>query len=120
MNSITFLKDVLKQLPSEVSIRFVSNEERFPENMKPFDFSTEDGNTFTITGLISRALVLGLSEENDFLDFTERVEMKEGNKLLFEGYDGMEFGTISKTISLDGEFRKKYVEGDMCSVSDNW
>lgn len=53
-------------------------------------------------------------------EFFNRVEIKLCNKTLFEGYDGVEFGVISKTIELPNWFIDKYIKKDLCIISNEW
>jgi len=56
----------------------------------------------------------------DVLGYIHSAEIRFKSKLLFEGYDGMEFGTISKEIVLSEKFKNSYIEGDMCTISTEW
>ena len=48
------------------------------------------------------------------------MEITTNNKLNFEGYDGMEYATISKDIKLTDNFIRDYVDEHMCVVSEKW
>ena len=61
-------------------------------------------------------IIEGLNIEDDF----QSLEIRYNNQLLFEGYDGMEYGTISKTYNLPIWFIDKYIKNDMCIVSSEW
>ena len=53
-------------------------------------------------------------------EYFQSVEIRTGDRLLFEGYDGVEYGTISGSIQLPNWFINKHVTGGMCSVSEQW
>lgn len=53
-------------------------------------------------------------------EFIQSMEIRFNDKLFFEGYDGMEYGTISNTITLPGWFLDKYVRAEMCNISNEW
>jgi hypothetical protein len=54
------------------------------------------------------------------LNYFQNIEIKFNDKLLFEGHDGMEHGTISKSVVLPQHFIDEYVNGDYCIVSADW
>jgi hypothetical protein len=65
---------------------------------------------------ILKRLIIDEAIEEDF----HSLEIKSNEKLLFKGYDGMEYGTISKTLPLTNSFIKNFIETEMCFVSDDW
>jgi len=54
------------------------------------------------------------------LNHFQSVEIKFNDRLLFEGYDGMEYGSISKSILLPQKFINEYINGEYCIVSTEW
>ncbi len=52
--------------------------------------------------------------------YFQSVEIKINNKLIFEGYDGMVYGTISKDLQLPNSFIKAHKENEMYIVSKEW
>ena len=54
------------------------------------------------------------------LNYFQNIEIKFNDMLLFEGHDGMEYGTISKSVILPQHFIDEYINGDYCKVSDEW
>jgi hypothetical protein len=53
-------------------------------------------------------------------EYFQSLEIKCDDQLLFEGHDGMEIGTISKTLKFSKRFFEKYVDKGMCVVSTEW
>lgn len=53
-------------------------------------------------------------------EYFQSIEIKHDGHLYFEGYDGMESGTISKDINLSEDFIRDYVDVGMCTVSSGW
>lgn len=51
--------------------------------------------------------------------YIQNMQVKKDGILLFEGFDGVEFGTISKTILIPEWFKEKYIP-DTCTVSMEW
>ena len=48
--------------------------------------------------------------------YIQNVQIRRDGALLFEGYDGVEFGIISKEIGIPKWFQVKYVP-DTCAIS---
>ena len=57
--------------------------------------------------------------ETSFGMYIQSIEIKEKEYLLFEGYDGVEFGIISNKVHIPDWFLKLYVP-EICSISPNW
>jgi hypothetical protein len=57
--------------------------------------------------------------ENIQADF-QSIEIRLKDQLLFEGYDGMEYGTISKSLILPKHFIEFYINKQMCIISSQW
>lgn len=56
---------------------------------------------------------------NDIQDHIHSIEIRNNGQLLFEGFDGVEFGTISKHINLPVDF-SKYITEEICTISNEW
>jgi len=107
-------------LAGNPTIRFYSNEETFQSKLKGMDFNYSNGAYHVILDEGNRKRLLEWDEDNNILDFVERLEIVRGEKLLFEGYDGMEFGTLSKTVIIDQAFHSNYLDKDICIISKDW
>ena len=60
-----------------------------------------------------------IKDEEIEADF-QSIEIRHNGKLYFEGYDGMQFGTISKELEFPENFIKNYIDSDMCSIAAEW
>ena len=61
-------------------------------------------------------LLLKIELEDQF----QTVTIEKENEKLFEGYDGMEIGEISKNLIIPEWFKEKYIETEYCILSQNW
>jgi hypothetical protein len=52
--------------------------------------------------------------------YIQHIEIRFNNKLLFEGYDGVEYGIFSKEYSLPQTFIEQYFNKGFYNVSVNW
>lgn len=57
--------------------------------------------------------------ENSIGDYIQNIQIKNESKMLFEGFDGFEYGTLSKYIVIPKWFNEKYIP-DICMVSNEW
>ena len=53
-------------------------------------------------------------------EYFQSVEIKFRGKLLFEGYDGMGYGTISKDLKLPDSFVTAHKNKEIYTVSTEW
>ena len=53
-------------------------------------------------------------------EYFQSVEIRLNDKILFEGYDGVEFGIISNSIKLPEWFMDTYIKTGMCNSSNEW
>jgi hypothetical protein len=52
--------------------------------------------------------------------YFQNIEIKFNNKLLFEGYDGMEYGIVSKDLELPEQFISTHLTKEMYSIAKEW
>lgn len=104
-NSVCFI-----QAPSLENSEFINLM-----SPSPFDYYQQLILTASNKKLLNK-IVETESVEGHF----QRVEIKFNDKLLFEGYDGMEFGTISKDLQLTDSFIKIHNPNEMYIVSAEW
>lgn len=57
--------------------------------------------------------------ETSFGMYIQKIEIKENGILLFEGFDGVEYGTISNKVSIPKWFKERYIP-DTCLISTHW
>lgn len=114
------LVDVLKILPEEVEcfIQAPSLENEIIQKMmldseldyyKSIKFNKTNKLEF-----INQELNFSISA------YFQNIQIKSDNKLLFQGFDGVEFGTLSKTIFTPQWFKEKYILTELCIVSGEW
>lgn len=69
---------------------------------------------------VNKELIINSILNEDIQDDIQSVQIKFDNVLLFEGFDGVECGTISKKIDLPSDFVRKYINDDFCNISNDW
>lgn len=73
-----------------------------------------------ILSLLNKEALIKIVKDEKVQEYFQSMEITTNNKLNFEGYDGMEYGTISKDIKLTDNFIRDYVDEHMCVVSEKW
>lgn len=56
----------------------------------------------------------------EFCSYIQSLEIVIDGTKIFEGYDGMEYGMFSKEFILPNDFKKEYMENEMCMISIEW
>jgi hypothetical protein len=56
----------------------------------------------------------------DIQEDIQAIEIRHNGKLLFKGFDSVEYGTISKDVILPNEYIENYINEDFCNISENW
>ena len=69
---------------------------------------------------LNKEALIKIVKDEKVQEYFQSLEITTNNKLSFEGYDGMEYGTISKDIKLTDNFIRDYVDEHMCVVSEKW
>lgn len=57
--------------------------------------------------------------ETSFSEYIIRIQIKANGILVFEGYDGIEFGVISQKVNIPKWFENLYIPDD-CIISSEW
>lgn len=57
--------------------------------------------------------------ETSFGMYIQNIEIRENGALLFKGFDGVEYGTLSKKLFIPEWFKEKYMP-DTCLISSEW
>jgi hypothetical protein len=112
--------DLLNILPKEVSCFIQApnlNNSEILDLMLPTKF--EYYKEIKLTESNKKKVIEKIVTENVEEDF-QSMEIRYNGQLLFEGYDGMGYGIISKTFKLPVWFIDKYIMNDICSVSKEW
>lgn len=68
---------------------------------------------------INRYKFINQELETSFSRYIQYIEINKNGVLLFTGFDGVEYGVISKTVSIPEWFKVKYVP-DTCMISSEW
>lgn len=76
-------------------------------------------NQVTLT-LSNKKSLIDLIVNDNIVDYFQSIEIRLNEVLLFEGYDGMEYGTISQNLRLTETFIHNFIKKDMCIVSTDW
>lgn len=63
-----------------------------------------------------KSLLLKVELEDRF----HNVTIERESKKIFEGYDGMEIGEISKNLVTPNWYDKKYIETEYCNRANDW
>ncbi|MBS3915314.1 MAG: hypothetical protein KG003_12535 [Bacteroidetes bacterium] len=63
--------------------------------------------------------IVNQERETSFGIYVQRIEIKKNGALLFDGFDGVEFGIVSKNLVIPEWFKEKYVP-ETCMISPNW
>ena len=64
--------------------------------------------------IISQELVSAISA------YVQSMEIRTGGKKVFEGYDGIKYGAISKDVVVPDWFKGRYISAGLCDVSIYW
>lgn len=67
----------------------------------------------------SKALFIQQEKEDSFSIYIQKIEIKKDGILLFEGFDGCDYGVISKYVDIPEWFKEKYIP-NTCMVSSLW
>ncbi len=112
--------DIIKLVPDD-SICYIqapsNDNSQFLNLMKPSQF--EYYLQIVLTPANKELLTKVIANDN-VEEYFQSIEIRHNNQLLFEGYDGMEYGTVSKNLKLPVEFIEKYIGEEMYIVSKEW
>jgi len=106
-----------------------------PDNIKCF-FQAPSLENETIQGMMTQSeyvyfnlIIVNEVNKNIFIkeilahpivDYINSIEIRLNNKLLFEGYDGLEYGTFSNSVIIPQWFTDKYASEEMYMISNEW
>src|SRR5690606_4052343 len=114
-----FLVDILSILQHEVEclIQAPSLENSTIQKMK----ESSKYDYYNVINLTEGNKEEFINEEftNSIRNYIQNIQIRKGDSLLFEGYDGVEYGIISKHLIIPDWFIKKYVP-DTCTISNEW
>lgn len=118
--SRVFFIDVIKLFPEEVECYIQAPS---LENKIVLDLLQETKSNYSKSIKLTaenRHVLLRQIIENPITDYFQHVQIRFGQKILFEGYDGVEYGVVSKEITLSHNFFEQYVNSGICSISEDW
>ena len=112
--------DILRLVPFEADLLIQSPHEEVLSVLEDIEHTKgEVFNTIKLSKENRQKLVYEVIY-NDIEEYMQSIQIKIGDQLLFEGYDGMEYGTFSKEFHLPPEFLEKYTPKEMVSISNEW
>ncbi len=59
-------------------------------------------------------------ETHSAVQYFQNIEIKNGDTLLFQGFDGIEFGILSKNVKMPEWFKEKCIDTGDCTISNDW
>ena len=68
----------------------------------------------------NKADLINVFSHNHSIQYFNNVQLIVGSNLLFEGFDGIEYGQISKNIVLPEWFVERYIATGACLLSTEW
>ena len=112
--------DILRLMPFEADLLIQSPHEEVLSVLEDIEH-TKDGvfNTIRLSRENRQRLVYEVIY-NDIEEYMQSIQIKIGDQLLFEGYDGLEYGTFSREFQLPTEFLEEYTPKEMVSISNEW
>lgn len=115
-----FFIDVLKLMPIDISLYIQSPHEEVLGVLNEIGCTQEDvyhvvSMNDEVLGFLIEKVIEGSIEE-----FIHSIQIKKGNELLFEGYDGLEYGVFSKEITIPNDFKRTYEANGMLLISNEW
>jgi hypothetical protein len=119
-DSQSFTIDTLKIVPDDsvCHIQAPSLEvAQILEVLEPSDFQFYKQIKLTQS---NKKLLIKLITSYDIVTYFHQLEIKQNNLRIFIAHDGMEIGEISKSIFIPDWFRIKYINTDICIVSQEW
>ena len=105
-------------MPNSCIIKMTTTKDDFDELLSGVSVSF-DGIHYVIN-LNDRNNINKLIYDTNFPEYVVDMEIWFEDRLLFEGYDNLEYGKISKNISLPKDFISNYVEDETCMISSQW
>lgn len=116
-----FFLDIIKLVPFEKSVLLLQApyEEILPV-IEKIRYRNDGIHDYIKLNAANREILLFEIIHNSIDEYIQSLDILVDGKKIFEGYDGMEYGLISKDVQLSPEFKEKYIDGNMCGVSREW
>lgn len=115
-----FFIDVLKLMPSDISLYIQSPHEEVTEVLNEIGCTQE--NVYKVVSLNEESLAFLIASvlQGSIEEYIHCIQIKQENNLLFEGYDGLEYGVFSKEIVIPDDFKETHEANEMFLVSNEW
>lgn len=114
-----FLVDLMKILPEKIEclIQAPSLDNKIIQEM----FQNSDYDYYELLELddVRKKIFIDQALKTSFGVYIQKIEIKENGILLFEGFDGIEYGMISNKVSVPQWFIERYIP-DICVISTKW
>ena len=104
-NSVCFI-----QLPSNENPDFLNLM-----TLSPFEYYKQ-----IILTPSNKESIIKVIEAENVEEYFQSIEIRFNEKLLFEGYDGIKYGTISRSLQLTDRFIYNFINEEMCIISEEW
>jgi hypothetical protein len=118
-NSAILFESVIKIMPTNAVFYIESPHEEF--------INAIAGITFIQAGLYieitlteeNKHILLGITTES-FHEYIQSAKIKYKGELMFEAYDGFEYGILSKKVNVSNSILKGLIDQGNCGVSSIW
>lgn len=119
-DEVLFLINVFKILPEEIDcyIQAPSLEDVIILNMMS---ETEYGYYKLIKiNNLNKEMFINHLTAHPIIQYFQSIELKNNNETLFQAFDGVEIGILSKYIEIPEWFNEKYIKNGECIISQDW
>ena len=119
-NNISFLIDVLTILPENVDcfIQAPSLEDKYILNLM-INTKLDYYKQIKINKIVKQEIIKRI-KNFPITQYFQSIVIYINDIKIFEGYDGFEYGIISKNLSLPSWFKTKHIITENCSISKDW
>jgi hypothetical protein len=121
MKELEFFADVLRILPDKINCIIQAPSIENEEILNAMEDTESSYKIIKLNGHIEKENLIKKLGGEDVFHF-QYIEIKSplSNKKLFEAWDGVEYGAISKDVKIPDRFREKYFDIEMYYVSNEW
>jgi hypothetical protein len=114
-----FFVDILKILPDKLECFIQAPSLKNPVIERMFQDSGYNYYKLLQLDKTRKDEIIKQEIETSFAMFIQNIKIKVNGILLFEGFDGVEYGTFSKEMFIPEWFKIKYIP-DICMISTEW
>lgn len=69
---------------------------------------------------INRRKIIEYIQNHPIAEYFQSIEIRYNGKLLFEAHDGVEFGILSKSVTIPNWFTERHIKTETCLISSDW